>query len=339
MIQHILRRINLLFITLLILSIVSFMLAYLFPGDALVNLSGEQVVTPELIQKYAHDQPIAKQFVRYLGLIFTGDAGQSFTSKNALFDEVLRTLPATLELTLYALVLSILVGVPLGFIAGVYLRKWPDHIIRIGSVVGYSIPVFWLALILIIFLALQSSVLPISGRVSLLFDIPHKTGFILYDILTSDMPEKKSAFFNALLHMILPTVSISLITTTAIIRNLRRSIADVMEQKYISAAYGRGLTQTQVFWRHGFRNALYPILPVITMQFTILLTNAMIIELIFSWPGMGNWLLQSIYQRDYPSIRIGMLVVSSVVVVFTVVMDILIRIIHPGRIRTSYGSI
>lgn len=339
MIQHLLRRINLLFITLLVLSMVSFLLAYLFPGDPLTNLSGEQHVTQELVQKYAHDQPIAKQFVRYLGLILQGDAGKSFTSQNDLFDEVLRTLPATLELTLYALIFSIVVGIPLGLIAGSFRRKWPDHIIRIGSVIGYSIPVFWLALILIIVLSLQSSFLPISGRVSLLFDIPHQTGFILYDILVSDLDDKKAAATNALLHMILPTCSISVITTSAIIRNLRRSMADVMEQRYISAAYGRGLTQSQVFWRHGLRNALYPILPVITMQFTILLTNAMIVELIFSWPGIGNWLLQSIYQRDYPSIRIGMLVVSSVVVVFTVVMDILVRMVHPSKGRMSYGSI
>lgn len=339
MIQHILRRLNLLFITLIILAIVSFLLAFLFPGDALTNLSGVKNIGPEQIQKYAADQPVPKQFIRYLELVLQGDWGISFSSQKPLFKEMLIALPATIELVIYALILSIALGFPLGLIAGYHHHRLPDHIIRTASVIGYSIPVFWLAMILIIYLALQTSLFPISGRISLLFDIPHQSGFIFYDILSSTSINKHDALMNAFLHLILPTCSIALITTTSIIRSIRSSMIEVMEQDYINAAFGRGLTRSQVLWRHSIRNALLPILPIITMQFTILLTNAMIVEVIFSWPGMGNWLIQAIYERDYPVIRVGMLVVSSLVVMFTILIDILIKIIHPVKGRVSYGSI
>jgi cationic peptide transport system permease protein len=339
MIQHLLRRLNLLCITIIMLCIVSFLLAYLFPGDSLTNLSGVQNPDNELIEKYAADQSLMMQFGRYLTLLAQGDGGISFSSQKDLLSEVWFTLPATLELIIYALGISVIFGIPLGLISGFYRNKLPDNAIRVFSVVGYSIPVFWLALILIIFLALNTSAFPISGRISLLYDIPHYSGFILYDIAIADINNKSRAMGNALLHLILPTCSIALITTSSIVRNIRRSTVEVMEQEYINAAFGKGLTQPQVFWRHGIRNALLPILPIISIQFTILLTNAMIIEVIFSWPGIGNWLIQAIYQRDYPAIRVGMLVVSSSVVLFTVVMDVLIRMLHPMKEKVSYGSI
>jgi cationic peptide transport system permease protein len=337
--NYAIRRINLLFFTLLVLSIVSFSLAYLFPGDALTNLSGIESPTEEqlvlLTNSYKIDANYFWQYIAYLRLLLEGDWGVSFTSQQSLLNDISLKLPATVELTAYAFTLSLLIGVPMGVLAGLKYHKTFDFGILSTSLIGYSVPVFWLALILIQIFSLQLSWLPLSGRISLYFDVPIQSGFIIFDILKTENLNKTAALQDAFLHLILPTLSIAILTSSIIIRMVRRSVLDVLEKDYIKAAYGRGQTNIQVFWKHGLRNALLPVLPLIVTQFTILLTNAMIVEVIFSWPGIGNWLIQAIYQRDYPAIRGGMLMVSSLVIMFTISLDILLRFIDPikGRIN------
>ena len=343
MLNYAIRRINLLFFTLLVLSIVSFSLAYLFPGDALTNLSGIKSPSPEqlqlLVKSYKTDANYFWQYIAYLRLLLDGDWGVSFTSQQPLLNDISIRLPATVELTAYAFTLSILIGVPMGIFAGLKHHKTFDFSILSASLLGYSVPVFWLALILIQLLSLQLSWLPLSGRISLYFDVPLQSGFIILDILKADGLDKTAALQDAFLHLVLPTLSIAILTSSIIVRMVRRSVLDVLEKDYIKAAYGRGQTNMQVFWKHGLRNALLPVLPLILTQFTILLTNAMIIEVIFSWPGIGNWLIQAIYQRDYPAIRGGMLMVSSLVIMFTISLDFLIRLIDPVKGRRNRVAI
>jgi cationic peptide transport system permease protein len=207
------------------------------------------------------------------------------------------------------------------------------------SVVSYSFPVFWLALIFITIFCLQLGYLPLSGRVNFLYDIPHNSGFILWDILVADTPNKKDAFADALRHLILPTVSIGLVTTAIFIRFTRRSIMDEMRKGYIDAAKSRGFTTKQIFFKHGLRNSLLPIIPLMALQISTLMTNAMVVETIFSWPGIGNWLIQAIYQRDYPAIRIGMLVVSIFVVTFTITIEFISRAFDPARDKFERGTV
>ena len=335
MLRYFLRHLNLLVLTLLVLSVFSFWLAYLFPGDPLINLSGMRGVSEqgyaELVQKYRFDQNLFVQYWQYLTLLFSGDWGQSFSSGLPLWDEIKLTLPASIELATYALILSLCIGIPLGFLAGLRHHSVTDYTLLSSSVIGFSTPVFWLALILILVFSLQLNWLPLSDRISLLFDIPHHTGFIMLDIWLSDTPDKSAAYHNALLHMVMPVLSITIVTSAIVLRLTRRSVIEVMPSQYIQWAYTRGLSNFQVITRHGIRNVLLPILPLLAMQSTTLLTNAMIVEVIYSWPGIGNWLIQAIYQRDFPAIRAGMLAVSAVVVLLTVSIDLIARLIDPTR--------
>lgn len=337
MITYLLRRVNLLVFTLFILSFASFCLAFMFPGDAVTNLSGVHFQSAQEKQHYmayyATEQNLLFQFLRYLELLWQGEWGYSFSSGESLFNEIKSVLPASVELSAYALFLSLLVGIPLGFLSGLRHNKTTDNVILSASLIGYSIPIFWLALIFIILFSLQLGWLPISGRISLLYDIPHESGFIVFDLLRSTTPNKAEALKDVLAHLLLPTLSISIVTSTIILRITRRSVIEVMESDYIKAAQAKGLTQKQIIVRHGIRNAILPIMPQLALQFTTLLTNAMIVETIFSWPGIGNWLIQAIYQGDYPAIRAGMLAVASLVIIFTVTIDIVYRTIDPTRLH------
>ena len=343
MMLYLLKRFNLLVFTLLVLSLASYWLVMVFPGDPLTNMSGvitnseRERITLEAF--YDFERNSAMQFLRYLELLWNGNWGISFISGQPLFEEIIFYLPASIELSAYALLLSLVIGIPVGIFAGLKHGTFSDYSLLTASLIGYSIPVFWLALLLILVFSLQFGWFPISGRVSLLYEIPHQTGFIIYDILNSNMPAKEAALMDALSHLFLPTISIALVTTTIIIRITRHSIISVMNADYILAAYAKGLSSTQVFWKHGFRNALLPIMPQIAMQFTTLLTNAMIVETIFSWPGIGHWLMQAIYQQDYPAIRAGMLAVAGIVVLFNVSVDLIHNFTNPHRMSQNRAEI
>ncbi|WP_299072612.1 ABC transporter permease subunit [uncultured Paraglaciecola sp.] len=338
-----LRYTNLVLVTLFILSLLSFILAYLFPGQAIENLTGLRLDNLTTLQssqiQYRVTDSIFAQYKHYMSELFAGNWGVSFSSGLQLYDEIGDYLPASIELSFYALFLSFAIGLPLGFLAALRHHKLTDYSLLSVSLLGYSLPVFWLALIMILVFSLQLGWFPLSGRISLIFEIPSITGFILIDILLSDIVDKHTAFMDACRHLILPTLSIAVVTTTLILRITRRSVIETLNSEFILAAYARGLTPRQVLMRHGIRNALIPILPLLAMQFPTLLTNAMIVESIFSWPGIGNWLIQAIYQQDYPAIRAGMLAVSVLVVIFTMSIDMTIRLTDPRRRRGKRAAI
>lgn len=342
MLSRTLRHLNLLVFTLLILSFFSFLLAYLFPGEAISNLSG--IENPSATQhslltdKYKLNNDLLMQYLQYMKLMFDGDWGESFSTAMPLADILAERLPATIELVSYALLLSLLVGLPLGYLAGMRYHKKLDYAIQSTSAVLYSIPVFWLAILLILILCMQTGFFPVSGRVSLLFDIPHQTGFVLVDIWLAEMPDKQHAFASAFRHLILPTLSISIITAANIVRIIRRSFVDVLREEFIDAARTRGLSFRQIFFRHALRNSLVPIFPLLGAQVTILFTNAMIVETIFSWPGVGSWLIQAIYQQDYPAIRAGMLAVSCVVVTITVLLELMAKLFDPTKDTSNHAT-
>lgn len=343
MIKILIRYTTLFVMTLLVLAALSFSLAYLFPGDVLVNLSG---ITPHndaqraaLMRQFQLDEPYIFQFIHYVGELLQGNWGYSFVSGLPLREEIGIAMPATIELSAYALFIALVVGVPLGCFAGLRSYSKSDYIINSASMVSYSFPVFWLALVFILIFSLEMGIAPLSGRVSLLFDVPDKTGFILLDIILAKNIDSSLALGDALKHLILPTISIALISTASMIRLTRRSVIDVLNSPYIAAAESRGLSKSQIFFRHILRNALLPILPLMAIQITTLITNAMIVETLFSWPGIGNWLIQAIYQRDYPALRIGMLAVATVVVSFTILIDLFNRFIDPSREKYERATV
>ncbi|QPG04904.1 ABC transporter permease [Salinimonas marina] len=343
MIQILARYIILFVLTLLVLAILSFSLAYLFPGDVLTNLTG---ITPQndiqreaLARQFQLDANYAVQFYHYLGDLLSGNWGYSFISGLPLSEEISLALPATIELATYAMVLAIVIGIPVGCYAGLRSYTTADYTINSASMVGYSFPVFWLALLFILMFSLEWNIAPLSGRISLLFDIPPKTGFILVDILLADNINRSLALRDALHHLMLPTLAISVISIASMVRLTRRSVIDVINKPYVAAARTRGLSQSQIFFRHILRNALLPILPLMAIQITTLITNAMIVETLFSWPGIGNWLIQAIYQRDYPALRIGMLAVAFMVFTLTILIDLFNRIIDPSREKYERATV
>jgi cationic peptide transport system permease protein len=331
MINIFLRYLNLLVITLFVVVVFSYVLAFLFPGDPLVNLTGissENSVTSGLSPL---SDGVIVGFWHYLTNILTGDWGVSLNTGAELFNEIALTLPATIELSLYALLVALLLGLPFGFLAGLKPQKSLDYSVLGISALMYSFPVFWVAIIFILIFSLNLGWLPLSGRIDLLLDIPHRTGFIMVDIFLAENINRSHAFSDAVKHMILPTLSVSMITAATISRSVRRSTLEVMRKPYIIAAQSRGLSATQIFFKHGLRNALLPILPIMAMQVTALITNVMIVESLFSWPGIGNWLLQAIYKQDYPAIRAGMLAVASAVIMLTIFIEVMNRLIDPSR--------
>lgn len=343
MITALFRYITLFILTLLVLSALSFSLAYLFPGDPLVNMSG---ITPQnplqrdaLISQYGLDKPYIVQFGYFLERLWEGNWGYSFVSGRPLKEELIVALPATIELSAYALLVSLVLGIGLGCLAGLRAYSTTDLTLNSLSIFSYSFPVYWLALLFILVFSLQLGIVPLSGRISLMFDIPSQTGFILIDILMADNIDRKLAFSDALQHLMLPTLSIAIITTASIIRLMRRSVIDVLNKPYIAAARSRGLSRWKIFSQHILRNSLLPILPLMAIQVTTLITNAMIVETLFSWPGVGNWLLQAIYQRDYCALQIGMLAVSFVVITLTIAIDFFNRLIDPSRDKFDRGTV
>ncbi|MDM7860085.1 ABC transporter permease [Alteromonas sp. ASW11-36] len=328
MIKILLRYTNLLVLTLLVVVIFSFALAYLFPGEPYTNLTG---VIDEQAAAAHQNLSVTSAFWQYLGNIFAGDWGLSLMTGQSLADEIAITLPATLELSLYALAFALLVGLPIGFWAGLKPHKGIDYSVLGASAVMHSFPVFWLAMLLVLIFSLQFGWLPMSGRLNLLMDVPNVSGFIFVDIFLADNIDRSQAAWDAVKHLALPTFCVSIITMATIIRAVRRSTLEVMHKPFIIAAQSRGLSNAQIFFKHGFRNALLPILPILAMQVTTIITNVMIVESIFSWPGIGNWLLQAIYQQDYPAIRAGMLAVAGAVIVVTILIELFNRIIDPSR--------
>jgi cationic peptide transport system permease protein len=333
MILYLLRRIVLLSFVFIALSILAFSLVYLFPGEPLQNFTGlRQIPVEQLAQltaEYRLDQGYVQQYLAYLCRIFTGDWSLSFASQQPILQEIRFLLPATLELAAYALLISFFVGIPIGIIAAIKPDGSLSKLISALAVTGYSIPIFWWALLLIMAFSLGLGWLPTAGRISVLYEINHVTGFMLLDILLSEPQHLQEALLNALHHLLLPTIVLATFPTTVMIRFTRDSMLDVWEQSYVKTARAKGLSRGQVLYRHGLRNALLPVIRQIGLQFSTLITLAMITEVIFSWPGIGRWLIDSIYQRNYPAIQAGLLVISTLVISANMLTEILHTLFNP----------
>jgi len=341
--DYILRRLGLFLFMILMLSVFTFSLAYLFPGDPLSNLSGipssNFAQHSELEDKYLYNSNYFMQYIAFLGRIFQGDWGFSFASGNSVFSHIVDLLPATLELSIYALIVSVVVGVPTGILGSGYHKRWPDKLINSTTMVGYSMPVFWLALLLIMVFSLKLGWFPMSGRMGLLYEIPANTGFILIDIALAGFPYKGMAFVDALRHLTLPTIVLAMYPTTVLIRFTRESMLKVMDQNFIKTARAKGLNRRQLIMHHALRNALLPVIKQIGLQFSTLITLAMITEVIFSWPGIGRWLIDSIYQRDFPAIQGGLMAVSLFVILASITAELTYTLFDPLSRNQAHGKV
>ncbi len=337
-----LRRLNLLVFTILLLTLLSFSLSFLFPGDALINLSGQSNATPaqlaELAKSYQQDNNIFMQYWAYLTHVFSGDLGISMASHLPVIEDVAKLLPATIELSIAALLLAMIIGVPIGFIAAIRHEKPTDNIILTFAMLGYSIPVFWLGMLSILVFSIHLGWLPAAGQLSLLYEIEHVTGFQFIDILLTDSEYKWQAFQNAGIHLILPATVVALAPTTIFIRLARAAMLEVLDKSYIKAAKAKGLTFNQIIYHHAARNALLRVIRDVGLQFANLVTIAMVTEVIFSWPGIGRWLIESIYQRDYTAIQGGLLVLSSFIFFVHILTDFIYTALNPLAREPRHGT-
>ncbi|VTP62467.1 Peptide transport system permease protein sapB [Serratia rubidaea] len=276
MIIFTLRRCLLLIITLFFLTLVGFSLSYFTPH---APLSGAGLWD-------------AYQF--YFTSLLHWDFGVSSINGQAIGEQLREVFPATMELCILAFALALFIGIPLGIIAGVMRGKWQDTAISTFALLGFSMPVFWLALLLMLFFSLHLGWLPVSGRFDLLYQVQPVTGFALIDAWLSDSPYRSEMIASALRHMILPIAALAVAPTTEVVRLMRISTDEVFGQNYIKAAATRGLSRFTIIRRHVLHNALPPIIPKLGLQFSTMLTLAMITEVVFSWPGLGRWLINAI---------------------------------------------
>ncbi|AHX61180.1 ABC transporter permease [Aeromonas media] len=314
---YILRRITLLVITLLVLTLGAYLLEFRLIGQVLDFWHGY----PDFLQR-----------------IVEGDFGLSSVSGLPVLDEIRHYFPATLTLCLAAFAISLLVGIPLGTLAALYQGRGLDLSIMAAGLIGYAVPVFWLALLMVMFFSLDLGWLPSSGQISLLYDVPSITGIAIVDVLMSQEPWREAALHDALRHLVLPSLVLAVVPTTEVIRHVRSSLIDVMKQNYIKAAASRGLSRRQIVWRHGLKNALPPVLPLLGLQLGSVLTSAMITEVVFDWPGIGRWLVSSIALQDYAAIRGAFLVVASFVIFISVSTELLTTIMYPARRKELYAK-
>jgi dipeptide transport system permease protein len=333
MLRFLLNRLGLLIPTFIGVSIVAFSFIRLLPGDPILLLAGERGMTPERYQaeleNYGFDKPIWQQYLNYLGDLLQGDFGTSFVTKKPVLTEFLTLFPATLELSIVAIVIAIVLGVPAGIFAAVKRGSFFDQTIMGTALIGYSMPIFWWGLLLIIFFSGTLQWTPVSGRISLIYFFPPVTGFMLIDALLSG---QKGAFVSAASHLILPSVVLATIPLAVIARQTRSAMLEVLGEDYVRTARAKGLPPHRVIGLHALRNALIPVITVIGLSVGTLLAGAILTETIFSWPGIGKWMVDSIFRRDYQVIQGGLVLIAGIVMIVNLIVDLLYGLINP-RIR------
>ncbi len=333
MLSFLLRRSLMLIPTFIGVTLIAFALIHLIPGDPIELLAGERGVDPvrkaRLLAELGLDQPLWQQYLHYLGAVLQGDLGRSLISREPILHEFLTLFPATIELSLCAIIIAVTIGLPAGILAAVKRGTWLDHSVMGISLTGYSMPIFWWALLLILLFSVNLGWTPVSGRIAVEFWIEPVTGFLLIDTLLAN---DWDAFYSALQHLILPSIALSTIPLAVIARMTRSSLLEVLREDYIRVARAKGLAPLRVIVVHALRNALIPVITVIGLQVSVLLAGAILTETIFAWPGIGKWLIDSIQRRDYPAVQGGILLVASIVMLVNLSVDLLYGLINP-RIR------
>ena len=333
MLKFILSKLLYLIPTVFGITLVAFGFIRLLPGDPVLLMAGERGVSPEryaeITAQLGYDKPIWQQYLHYLNQLAHGDLGNSLVTKKPVLTEFLTLFPATVELGLVAILIATLVGVPVGVLAAIRRGSWFDQISMTGALIGFSMPIFWWGLLLIILFSGILGWTPVSGRISLIYFFPPVTGFMLIDSLLSG---QKGAFASAVSHLILPSIVLATIPLAVIARQTRSAMLEVMGEDYVRTARAKGLSPARVIGVHALRNAMIPVITTIGLQIGVLLAGAILTETIFSWPGIGKWMVDSIFRRDYPAVQGGLLLTAGVVMVVNLVVDLTYGFINP-RIR------
>jgi len=335
MLRFLLTRLSLVIPTFFGMTLLAFFLIRLVPGDPIETLAGERGIDPvrhEMLRKeYGLDRPIMVQYGIYISRVLHGDLGKSMITQTPVLTEFGALFPATIELALCAIIFALVIGIPAGIIAAVRRNSIFDHGVMGVSLTGYSMPIFWWGLLLILLFSVQLGWTPVSGRISVQYFIEPVTGFLTIDALLSG---EKGAFKSAVSHLILPTIVLGTQPLAIIARMTRSAMLEVLGEDYIRTARAKGLSTIRVIALHALRNALIPVVTVIGLQVGVLFTGAILTETIFSWPGVGKWLIEAISRRDYPVLQGGVLLLGLIVMAVNLLVDVTYGVINP-RIRKA----
>src|SRR5262245_38685307 len=333
MLRFVLTRLGLVIPTFLGITLLAFTLIHLVPGDPVEVRVGERGIAPErhaqLLHEMGLDRPLWQQFLSYLGDVLHGNLGLSLITHRPVLDEFLTLFPATLELAICAVLFAVLVGLPAGVIAAVKRGSIFDHAVMGISLAGYSMPIFWWGLLLILTFSVQLQWTPVSGRISLEYFLDPVTGLMTVDSLLSD---EEGAFTSALSHLILPAIVLGTVPLAVIARMTRSSMLEVLNEDYIRTARAKGLSSGRIIGIHALRNAMIPVVTVIGLQVGTLMGGAILTETIFSWPGVARWIVGAVSNRDYPAVQGGVLLVATLVILVNLTVDLLYGVLNP-RIR------
>ncbi len=333
MLAFLFKRLAVVIPTFLGITLLVFSLIRMIPGDPVEALSGERGMEParyaRLMHEFGLDRPLPVQYGEFVWRALHGDLGFSIVSHEPVLREFLDRFPATFELALCAILFAMLIGIPAGMLAAVKRNTPVDYGVMGVSLAGYSMPIFWWALLLILFFSVHLGWTPVSGRLDILFDPPKVTGLMLIDAWLSG---EEGAFRSAASHLILPTIALGTIPLATLARMTRSAMLEVLREDYIRAARAKGLSPFRVVVKHALRNALIPVVTVLGLQVGVLMGGAVLTETIFAWPGIGKWLIEAIHRRDYPVVQGGILLTATLVIVVNLVVDLLYGLIDP-RVR------
>lgn len=310
-------------------SLIVFSFTHLIPGDPAVAMLGERATPQRVAEVRAQlglDQPLYQQYFIYVGKILRGDLGASILRGDPVLRDLVRRFPATVELATSAILIAILVGVPMGIISAVWRNSFFDGFSRLVALTGVSMPIFWLGLMLAWCFGVVLGWLPTGFRLGTDVTLVAVTNFNILDSLLRRDP---AALLSSLRHLVLPAIALSTIPMAVIARMTRASLLEVLSQDYIRTAQSKGLPQRAVILRHAMRNALLPVMTVTGLQIGRLLAGAILTETIFSWPGIGLWIYESIQARDYPIVQGATLFIATIFVMVNLITDVLYATVDP----------
>ncbi|MBV2183705.1 MAG: ABC transporter permease [Rhizobium sp.] len=325
-----LERVLQLIPVLLGVSLIVFMMLALTPGDPVEIMIGDQNMNAEqealLRSDLGLDRPLPERFLSFLGNAVQGEFGTSFFHRRPVIEVISERLPATIELSLVAMIIALATAIPLGVAAAIHKNTIIDKIATVGSLFGVSLPGFWFGILLLMLFAVQLRLLPVSGRIGFDSEVPSITGFLLIDTLAQG---RFAAFWDALKHILLPAITLGLPMTAILTRVTRTAMLEVMRQDYVAFAEAKGLSRHRILYRHALKNALIPTVSVAAIETGSLLGGNMIVETVFGWPGLGRLVVESIFVRNYPLVQAAVLLYAVTYVLMNFVADILYTVLNP----------
>lgn len=320
-----------LLLTFLGLTAVTFVIGRVMPADPVLAVVGDrapQDVYDRVHRQMGLDRPLYEQYWRYLGQLSRGDLGTSIMTARPVLDDLIRFFPATMELATVATVLGVLLGIPMGVLAAVRQGRWPDHVVRVLGLVGYSMPIFWLGMVALLVFYAHLDWVAGPGRIDVFHDgiVEPVTGLILVDAALAGEWE---IFDNAVSHLILPSLVLATFALAYIARMTRSFMLDQLNQEYVLTARVKGVSEPAVIWRHAFRNVLVQLITIIGLTWASLLEGSVLTETVFSWPGIGQYITTSLFNGDMPAVLGGTIVVGVCFVGINMLSDLLYRLVDP----------